>query len=295
MTDHLTLFAPAKINLHLDILKRRADGFHDLATVFQALRWGDELKIRTIDGERDELKVTGPFAGDVPHDESNLVLRIVDRARVELNIDQRVSIDLRKKVPVQAGLGGGSSDAAAALIGFAELSGISAEDHRLVDIAAEVGSDCAFFIRGGTQEGWSRGEELAELPLRHEFGIVVVVPKVKISTREAFESLTPGDLGLQSDVDGLKNWLAAPETRFLPDVHNTFLAPLCKRHPEIANALDELKELGAQWSQLSGTGSACFGIFPDLKTAEKAASEYSLPAQILQACEPWLAGVTFHA
>lgn len=156
----LRVFSPAKINLHLDILRRRPDGFHELSTVFVALDWGDELTLEPAPGSEDVLEAVGPFAEETPADASNLVLRAATllRERTGGRVPP-VRMRLHKRIPPQSGLGGGSSNAAAALVGLDELFALQTDRETLARIAAELGSDCAFFLDGGTQAATGRGED----------------------------------------------------------------------------------------------------------------------------------------
>lgn len=251
--------SPAKINLHLDILRRRDDGFHDLATIFQAIDLEDELRVGFARGDADELVVRD--APCLAADASNLVLRAAALLRSELGAATvpPLAMELAKRIPMQAGLGGGSSNAAAALVGIDALLGLKLGDEAFERLAAKLGSDCAFFVRGGTAVGGGRGEILAPVPRKRDFAVIVVVPPCSVPTREAFAMLRPEDLGPRTDVAKLLAWLRGEELAGAR-IHNTFQAPARRRWPAIDETLRVLERSGVEFALLSGSGSACFAI-----------------------------------
>jgi len=251
--------SPAKINLHLDILRRRDDGFHDLATIFQAIDLEDELSVGFARGETDELVVRD--APGLAADASNLVLRAAALLRSELGATTvpPLAMELAKRIPMQAGLGGGSSNAAAALVGIDALLGLKLGDAALERLAAKLGSDCAFFVRGGTAVGGGRGEILAPVPRTRDLAVVLVVPPCAVPTREAFAMLRPEELGPRTDVAKLLAWLRGEDLAGAR-IHNTFQEPARRRWPAIDDALRVLEGSGVEFALLSGSGSACFAI-----------------------------------
>lgn len=267
--------AHAKINLFLDVLGRRPDGYHGIHTVFFGVDLCDELTMDRGELREDSASpefrsfvVEGPYAAGTPEDERNLVWRAVR----EMLLTQRgqpaafwesryPSFDIRlvKRIPHGAGLGGGSSDAAAALrIMNAELPA-PLDDDALHRIALNVGSDVPYFLRGGFAEATGRGEQLAPIPGR-AFPVLIVKPAFAISTEEAYASLRPEMFGPRSDVPGLRAWLDGSSTR-VPALCNAFEDALDPAHPELRKAREALTEHGAVIARLSGSGSATFGIF----------------------------------
>lgn len=288
----------AKINLTLEILGRRDDGYHDLSTIFQAVALHDELQVRLEPSERvavDELRVAGL---SVPI-EGNLVLRAVEAYRREFGLIGQANLGLHKHIPIGAGLGGGSSDAAGVLKGLRALTahGVNGErrptpgpsrrpqtvcegwgngngpDQRLVEVAAGLGSDVAFFLGSGTALGQGRGERLSALPVP-EGWLVVAKPEAAVSTAEAYGLLTADDF-----TDGTRTQECAEALRagcglreVASDLYNGFAAPVERRWPEIRVLRDRLLELGAVNAMLSGSGSAVFGIFVEQAGSEAAAA-----------------------
>jgi 4-diphosphocytidyl-2-C-methyl-D-erythritol kinase len=275
--------APAKINLSLDVLRRRPDGFHDLETIFQEIDWCDELCF--TQAETDSFRVNGPFASGIPTDATNLVCRAVDALRAERPSSlPPLEVVLTKNVPSGAGLGGGSSDAAATLRVLAASHGLALSQEQLEAIAASLGSDCAFFIRGGTAHATGRGENLEPLACKREYALLVAVPPVSISTARAFSALQARDLGARTDWRALKKWVSGEGD--LPSLHNSFERAVCGTYPLVAETLANLRALNPLGAQLSGSGSACFAIFPDAGSATQAAAGWEQDGTLVRVCLP---------
>jgi 4-diphosphocytidyl-2-C-methyl-D-erythritol kinase len=260
--------AHAKINLDLRVLGMRADGFHELRTVFQALTLHDT--IRCIPRE-------GPFAiecasAGVPLDETNLIWRAAQtlwRSLRRTGPVRDVIIHLEKRIPLQAGLGGGSADAAATLLALVHAWRVPVRPSQLTDLAAHIGSDVPFFLSGGTALGLGRGEEiypLADLP-RH--WIVLLIPGFGVSTSEAY-----------GWYDAERELSRAPrEPQHVPgpwpsraaQMINDLEAPIAAHHPEIDQMKSALKRTGAAAAAMSGSGSTVFGLFQRRRDAIVAA------------------------
>ncbi|MDK2970869.1 MAG: 4-diphosphocytidyl-2-C-methyl-D-erythritol kinase [Candidatus Sumerlaeota bacterium] len=275
--------APAKINLSLDVLRRRPDGFHDLETIFQEIGWCDELCFAPA--ETDSFRVDGPFASGIPTDATNLVRRAVAalRARCPGSLPP-LHVVLTKNVPSGAGLGGGSSDAAATLRVLAASHGLDLPQDELETIAASLGSDCAFFIRGGTAHATGRGENLEPLVCKRDYALLVAVPPVSVSTARAFGALEPRDLGAQTDWPALRKWVVGEAD--LPPLHNTFERPVCSAYPSVSETLAKLRALNPLDAQLSGSGAACFAVFPDVRSAARAAGQWEQDGTAVRVCLP---------
>jgi len=269
----------AKINLSLRVLGRRADGYHELRTIFQSIALFDTLTIRRV---RGPLRLTCSDPA-LPLDERNLVWRAADamwKASGRKGTPQGVAVDLEKRIPIAAGLGGGSSDAAAALRGLATLWRV--DRTRLPAIAAALGADVPYFLVGGTVLGVERGDLL--YPLRDDpaMSVVLVIPDFGVSAAEAYEWL---------DADGVTRQArpALPRSPFvLPEPGNDLEAPVARRHPEIARIVSALDRVGAAHAAMSGSGSAVFGLFraaAAAKTAAKALSGHSRRVLVTRALD----------
>jgi len=257
--------AHAKINLDLRVLGRRRDGYHDLRTVFQAVALHDTLVC---------VRRPGAFALDsprpgIPLDERNLVWQAAAalwKWAGRTGTADGVSVRLEKRIPVQAGLGGGSSDAAAALVALARLWDLAVPADGLHDLASTLGSDVAFFLEGGTAVGGGRGEHLVRLADIGPVWVVLAQPPAGIPTADAYgwfdadRGLAPGE---RRDV--MEAWAG------LGDVSvNDLEAPVLARHPEIRLLKQRLIAAGAARAAMSGSGSAVFGLFDDRATADEA-------------------------
>jgi 4-diphosphocytidyl-2-C-methyl-D-erythritol kinase len=274
MPSVLTIEAPCKINLHLRIFGRRDDGFHNLESLFLALSWGDTLKFEVKKGGGDcEFLMDGPL----PPGE-NLVLRAVAAFREASGFKRSLRIQLVKRLPMGAGLGGGSSDAAAVLRALNILGETALDGERLNALALSLGSDVPFFLGSASAFVSGRGGVLEPLDPPRGIWIVLVKPDFSSSTPEAFALLDrvrgeryrpkqgPSKEALVRALDG------DPE---LWPYTNDFL-PLFIEHgpPErgtvYSQIMGELKGLGAAFAGLSGSGSTCFGVFKEKTAAEKA-------------------------
>src|ERR1700744_233032 len=185
----------AKINVRLDVVGKRPDGFHELRTIFQSISLHDELVLRRAPGKAISLQVSGNAMLSTEPVEKNLVYRAVDLLRRELRSRDGVDIELRKNVPAGRGLGGGSSDAAAALLGFLRLTGKKINESRLFELAASLGADVPFFLRGGRALGVSKGEEIYPLPdVPKQYLLVVSPESIHVPTPDAYRWLAAGPI-----------------------------------------------------------------------------------------------------
>ena len=261
--------APAKLNLGLHVLRRRPDGFHDLDTVFLPVGWSDRLTAEPADTLA--LTTTDPA---LPTDGRNLVVRAARALAAWGGVEAGARLSLDKRVPYGAGLGGGSSDAAAALRLLARLWDLSVPDDGLADLALGLGSDVPFFLDGRPARATGRGERLAPLlgaayaPYRCPFWLVVAVPPVHVGTAEAYGLVTPRD----GDRPALAAAVVSNDlARWRAELVNDFQAPVEAAHPEVAAVRRALAEGGAGYTSLSGSGSAVFGAFETEAAARAAA------------------------
>jgi 4-diphosphocytidyl-2-C-methyl-D-erythritol kinase len=275
------LAAPAKINLYLDILHKRPDGFHELRTLFHRTGLQDSLRLEAVGPRKDQadplvadLRVDGPreLTAGIPLNEGNLVWRaLVELDRVLPEPLPRLEILLEKRIPHGAGLGGGSSDAATALLLGNRLAPRPLPEEELRPVAGRIGSDCAFFtLPDGAAVGAGRGEVLTPAPAVM-LPCLLVLPPFGISTREAYGRLTPELLGARSDANAALDWLEAGATSQPPRLENSFEAALEPVHPELRQIREELSARGAILARLSGSGSAVFGLFRDPSDCRRAA------------------------
>ena len=259
----------AKVNLALSVLGKRTDGYHDIQTIFQTVDICDEIQFR--DCSRLELCCEG--LPDVPV-EGNLVWKAAALLRETLKLKRGVSITLRKTLPAGAGLGGGSSNAAATLLGLNRFWNIHLPDSDLHSLAAALGSDVPFFLSGGTALGTGRGERISSLPDSPAAHLVVLFPGIHVSTAEAYRSL---NLGLTSSSGDHRIQRFCGQVQagkpFLTMIFNDFEASILPAYPPIREAKDFLVSRGSIAALLSGSGSSVFGFFSDEESAFAAARE----------------------
>jgi 4-diphosphocytidyl-2-C-methyl-D-erythritol kinase len=272
----VTVRAFAKINLTLRVLARSADGYHDLRTVFQSLALHDTLTFRRARGAL-RIACDDPAC---PTDRSNLVWRAAQalwRDAGHAGRPRDVAVAIVKRIPVQSGLGGGSSDAAATLRGLAALWRLELTRERLHAIAAGLGADVPFLLDGGTALGLDRGDRLFPLIDPPPAWLTLVIPAFGVSTRAAYgwfdqaavahsrQAGRPGRRSSTASGVGPPTWLPHSELR------NDLEPAVARRHPEIGRLSHDLRRLGAAYAAMSGSGSAVFGLFESRAAAAAAA------------------------
>jgi 4-diphosphocytidyl-2-C-methyl-D-erythritol kinase len=266
--------AYAKVNLRLDILGRRTDGYHELRTIFQTITLHDTLALEATPNPGIDLRVVGNSALARETGRENLVYRALDELRHELRLKQGVRALLTKCIPVGRGLGGGSSDAAAALTGLLRLTCKRMEAARLVEIAARLGADVPFFLRGGRALGVGRGDEIYPLPDVFRCWMLVVSPSnLAVPTREAYQWL-PRRLTKATDPTKLWQFCALCWSPQGGALSNDFEAAVFPRFSRLAAIKRELLQQGAAEALLAGSGSAVFGIFRNPAKARRAARAF---------------------
>jgi 4-diphosphocytidyl-2-C-methyl-D-erythritol kinase len=263
----------AKINLCLHVLGRRADGYHELRTIFQAVSLHDTLAISLQRRRGVELVVSGDVPG-VPSDRTNLVYRAVQALRRELRVRSGVRVELQKQIPVGRGLGGGSSDAAAALLGMLRLTGKKLPAARLMKLAASLGADVPFFLFGGRALGVGRGDEIHPLADGPRRAVVVVSPrKIAVSTRQAYGWVSR-QLTKRGQAPKLWSFCALCRSPQRAGASNDFEAVVFRRHRRLARIKRELLRRGAAEASLAGSGSAVFAMFRSPAQARRAAQGF---------------------
>jgi len=260
--------APAKLNLGLRILGKRDDGFHNILSIFQTIGLHDELTLTSS----TETGIECDNAG-VPKGDDNLILRAKDKFRKCSDISSPVRFILKKRIPVGAGLGGGSSDAAASLRGLKDFHGAEIQDNALSECAAELGSDILFLLRGGTAIVSGRGEWANFVEWPFDFTYVIVYPGFGVSTAWAYGNIENfiDDGGVyRAATKKLKEGnLEAGE--FFNALRNDFEPVVFGKYPVLKDIKTSLMERGASAALLTGSGSAMFGIFEENKSAERCA------------------------
>lgn len=257
--------AYAKINLTLDVLGRRADGYHNLSTVMQTVDLYDTLCLSALDEDRVQVVCTRPeLNGD-----DNLAARAARLLRERCDIKQGVLIELHKRIPVAAGLGGGSSDAAAVLLAIEQMwQPVAFSD--LEECAADLGSDVPFFLYGGLALCEGRGELVSSLepgwPVSMRW-LLLLKPSISISTASIFRRLTARDYTDGSHSSRVATALQEGQEPQADDLHNGLERTVLELHPEVVQARADLLSAGAPLVRLSGSGPTLYAPFPDLSSA----------------------------
>jgi 4-diphosphocytidyl-2-C-methyl-D-erythritol kinase len=251
-TARVRVKALAKINLDLRVLRRRTDGFHDLRTIFQTVSLGDRLEIDYTPSRRRDAQVEGT---DIP---GNIALRAAELL-LEL-FPGRVRIRLAKQIPMGAGLGGGSSDAAAVLLALPVLAGRRVDPAKIALLGARLGSDVPFFLFGGTAVAIGRGTELFPMPDAPSLQGVIVAPGVHVSTAEAYRLLS-SSLTSESEENKIVSFQSVAWSGSVEGGRNDFEEVVFRAHPRLASLKRRLMKLGAAPAMMTGSGSALFGLF----------------------------------
>lgn len=265
----MQLRAFAKINLDLRILGKRDDGYHELRTIFQTIDWSDEISIEGSDGF--ELVAHGVSAGD-----DNLVAKAVRAFERLTGETVRARVELTKHIPMGAGLGGGSADAAVTLLGLLKFYGRHVPEDELFKALGRLGSDVPFFAIGGRALGTGRGTDITPLDDvedggETEYGLIVVHPGISISTADAYSWLTVSD-----KASSIRGFCAQSVSgsgvsgRSEDEPRNDFEDAVFARHPLLSTIKSEILNAGAERAALSGSGSAIFGIFESEEQAQQA-------------------------
>ena len=273
----LTEFARAKINLTLDILGTRADGFHEVEMIMQALELADTVTLEKIP-RGIELSVTGDE--NIPVDEKNLAYRAAVEVCKACGKNLGVAIDLQKKIPSAAGLGGGSSDAAAVIRGLNKLYSLNLSVNEMCETGARIGSDVPFCIVGGTCLAKGRGEILTQLKPLKNFSVILIKPRGEISTAWAYKTYDENPAAVHPPTAEIVKLLDAENYSAAFEKFANVLEPVAtKKIPAVETYRKFLLERGVEVALMSGSGPTVFAL-TDEKTAEKVAAEFSGDAQI---------------
>ena len=274
------VIAQAKINLSLRVLARESSGYHQLETVFARIDLGDVVTVRTgVRGRRLRCEGAAASAADVGPPERNLAWRAAEAYARETGFPEGFEIDIDKRIPVGAGLGGGSADAGAVLRILDRLAPARLPEKRLVALAAHLGADVPFLtVESPLALAWGRGDRMLMLPPLAARDVVLVLPGFAVSTPEAFGWLAEGRGGAAAPpaaigAEALGSWAGVTSL-----AGNDFEQPVSARHPVVADAVAVLGAAGARIAQLTGSGSTVFGVFD--APPDRAAIAASLPCPV---------------
>lgn len=261
----IVLKAYAKINLGLDVLGRRPNGYHDVRMIMQSIGLYDLLTMKKI---RDDAIVLSSNMGTLPNNEHNLVYKAISLMKTEYNITTGVRAELEKRIPVAAGMAGGSTDAAAALIGMNRLFDLNLSKERLMELGAKLGADVPYCVMGGTALAEGIGEILTPLKPIPKCYILIAKPGISVSTRFVYENLEVDKLAYHPDIDGMMERIDASDLTGITDRLSNVLETVTeKKYPIITKIKNAMLESGAMNSLMSGSGPTVFGIYADKETA----------------------------
>jgi 4-diphosphocytidyl-2-C-methyl-D-erythritol kinase len=250
--------APAKINLLLDVIRKRDDGYHEVEMIMTMVDLADRLEMEELSGDRIVLSSQ---AGFIPLDEKNLAFQAARLIKERYGVSRGVYIHLDKRIPVAAGLAGGSSDAAAALRGLNRLWGLGLSGVELESLGAELGSDVPFCIRGGTAVARGRGEVLESIPAPPQCWVILVKPPINVSTADVYGKLRASELKSHPSIPDM---LAAIRSEsFLgvcESLGNVLETVTLDRYPEVRQIKECMVKLGADGVLMSGSGPTVFGL-----------------------------------
>ncbi|MBZ5611206.1 MAG: 4-(cytidine 5'-diphospho)-2-C-methyl-D-erythritol kinase [Acidobacteriia bacterium] len=263
MSERVRVRSLAKINLDLRVLHRRPDGFHELRTIFQTVSLADTLD---IEYQRGRTRIDIQSSLNIP---GNIIEKAAHNVLAATGRSGRVGFVLHKNIPLGAGLGGGSSNAASVLLALPALLGKPLPLPKLMELAADLGSDVPFFLLGGTALGIGRGTELYPLPDLPTRLVLLVTPGIHVSTPEAYHALqrTSAQAALPDTLREFQSaaWRASGEHR------NDFEEVVFRQHPQLKSIKGKLRKLGARPALMSGSGSSVFGVFESRAARDRAA------------------------
>jgi 4-diphosphocytidyl-2-C-methyl-D-erythritol kinase len=273
MSDFVRIRSLAKINLDLRVLHKRPDGFHELRTIFQTISLADTIDVQYQPG-RSKIELKSNI--DIP---GNLIVKAADLLMRATRAQGQLRIRLTKRIPMGSGLGGGSSNAAAMLLGLPAILKKKIALEKLMELAAELGSDVPFFLIGGTAVGLGRGTELYPLPDVPASPGLLITPDIHSSTAAAYAALNRQQLDELSP-DILRNFQSfilrtcSPIPNPHPQPVNDFEEVVFRLHPQLKSIKGKLLKLGARRALMTGSGSALFGLFPSRELRDRAAGRF---------------------
>ncbi|WP_202081441.1 4-(cytidine 5'-diphospho)-2-C-methyl-D-erythritol kinase [Caldalkalibacillus salinus] len=254
----LTMKAPAKINLTLDVLHKREDGYHEVEMVMTSIDLADHLHMVSRKDMDIHVECTTSF---VPTDQRNLVYQAAKRLQARFNIKQGVHITIQKKIPVAAGLAGGSSDAAACIKGLNQLWGLRLTTNEMAALGAEIGSDVSFCIYGGTALATGRGEKIIPLPAPPPFWVILAKPPIGVSTGNIYGKLKADQIKAHPDTERMIEAIKEKDFELITaSLGNVLEEVTLYEHPQVGQIKERMKRYGADGVLMSGSGPTVFGI-----------------------------------
>ncbi len=269
--DEIKLKALAKINLGLDVVRRREDGYHEVRMVMQTIHLYDQLLIQK--SETPDIQIHSNLSF-LPVNENNLVYKAGKLLMDEFDIHTGVSVELNKRIPVAAGMAGGSTDAAAMLYGMNQLFGLKLKRKDLMERGVQIGADVPYCIMRGTALAEGIGEKLSSLPPMVKCPVLIAKPAVSVSTKFVYQNLKLNEQTPHPDIDALITDIRNSDLdNICADMGNVLETVTIPNYPVIAQIKEQMLKSGAKASMMSGSGPTVFGLFGDEETARRARAE----------------------
>lgn len=280
--EKMQLKALAKINLGLDVLRRREDGYHEVRMIMQTVHIYDRIFLKRQESGGIRVRTNLYY---LPANENNLVYKAAKLLWDEFQLPGGLSINLKKYIPVAAGMAGGSSDAAAVLFGVNRMYNLGLSLEQLMERGVKIGADVPYCLMRGTALAEGIGEKLSALPPLPPCYIVVAKPAISVSTKFVYENLHANELSSHPDIDGMMEALERQDLKLLAErmeAGNVLETVTAKEYPVIQSLKDSMKRYGALVSLMSGSGPTVFGIFDNCQAAKKACAALKLRRQAQQ-------------
>lgn len=263
--------ARAKINLALDVIGKRENGYHDVRMVMQTIELHDKIRLKKIKSDKILMKTNLPY---LPRDNRNLVYQVVEYMKMAYGIKSGIYIDLYKIIPVGAGLAGGSTDAAQSILAMNELFELGLNLETMEKIGAKFGADIPYCIRGGTMLAEGIGEVLTPIKSIMKLHLLIVKPKQSVSTAYVYGNLDLGTISSHPDINGMVSGIEEDQLeQIVQNLGNVLEEVTFKGYPEVRTIKEVILSAGARGALMSGSGSAVFGIFADQGMAHQAAKK----------------------
>lgn len=277
----IVLKAYGKVNLGLDVVRRRDDGYHEVRMIMQTVGLFDRLELKKTSGDSIKLSANLKF---LPVNEQNLVYQAIAAVKDKYSLKCGVEAYLEKRIPIAAGMAGGSSNCAAALRGMDQLFDLGIEERELCEIGAGLGADVPYCVIGGTALAEGIGEKLTKLPPMPDCHILIAKPGISVSTKTVYENLNVSGINPHPDIDGMVSAIESHDlngiTKRMENVLETVTVP---RYPVIDEIKGFLLEQGAENALMSGSGPTVFGIFVSEDKARAALSNLKSFEDVKQA------------
>ena len=266
--DQISLKALAKINLGLDVVRRREDGYHEVRMIMQTIHLYDQLLIKKE--KEPGIQIASNLAF-LPVNDNNLVYKAGKLLMDEFQIGEGVSVELTKRIPVAAGMAGGSTDAAAMLYGMNEIFGLGLTRKQLMDRGVLIGADVPYCLMKGTALAEGIGEKLKSLPPMVKCPVLIAKPNISVSTKFVYQNLVLDENTVHPDIDGMIENIKANDLHAIADgMGNVLESVTIPHYPIIEEIKNRMKASGAINAMMSGSGPTVFGLFEDEETARKA-------------------------